>query len=92
MHWELGLTLGVAGAQDWWGHPEGGAGAVALGMSMMGIAVAYGRMGREKDQKGRSEEDEQVGNNQCPQDVLAALLTTGPNTGRVPAAGGGGRR
>lgn len=56
----------------------------------MGAAVACGEMVREKDQKGRCEEEEQEGSDQCPQDVLAALLTTGPIATRVPAGGEGG--
>lgn len=57
----------------------------------MGATVACGGMVREKDQKGRYEEEDQVGSNQCPHDVLAALLTAGPNARRVPAGGEGER-
>ena len=56
----------------------------------MGAAVTCGGMVRAKDQKGRCKEEEQVGSHQCPQDVVAALLTTGPNTRRIPAGGGKG--
>lgn len=59
---------------------------------VMGAAVACGGMVREKDQKGRCEEEEQIGTRQCPQDVMAALLATGPNVRRVPAGGAGRRR
>lgn len=84
-----GLTLGVGGAQAGRGHPEVRAGPLRGGV--MGATVACGGMVREKDQKGRCEEEDQVGSHQCPQDVLAALLTTGPNAWKVPAGGEGGR-
>lgn len=83
-----GLTLGVGGARAGQRHPK--LGARPLRGGVMGVAVACGGMVKEKDQKRRCEEEEQVGSHQCPQDVLAALLTTGPNTRRVPAGGGGG--
>lgn len=54
----------------------------------MRAAVACRGMVREKDQKGRCEE-EQIGTRQCPQDVMAALLATGPNVRGVPAGGAG---
>lgn len=57
----------------------------------MGVTVACGGMVREKDQRGRCEEEDQVGSNQCAQDVLEELLTAGPNARRVPAGGEGGR-
>lgn len=81
------LTLRVGGARVRQGRPE--LGARPLGVGVMGPAVACGGVVRVKDQKGGCEEEEQVGGHQCPQDVLAALLSTGPDTGRVPAEGGG---
>lgn len=75
----------VGGAQAGQGHPF--LGGRTIRGCVMGATVACVGMVREKDQKGRCEEEEKVGSHQCPQDVLAALLTTGPKTGRVPAGG-----
>lgn len=79
----MALTLNVDGALAW----QGILGARTMNRSVMGATVACVGMIREKHQKGRCEEEEEVGTHQCPQDVLAAFLSTGPNTGRVPAGG-----
>lgn len=84
-----GLTLGIGGVHAGTGYPEVRGGPLCEGV--MGAVVACGRRVREKDQKGRCEEEEQVGGHQCPQDVVAALHTAGPNAWRVPAGGEGGR-
>lgn len=51
---------------------------------VIGAAMACGGRVREKDQKRRYEEEEQVDCHQCPQDVLAALISTGTDARRVP--------
>jgi len=83
------LTLGVGGTLVGQGYVV--LGASALRGCVMGAAVACGGMVREKKQEGGCEEEEQVGSHQCPLDVLAGLLTTGPNAWRIPAEGGRGR-